>query len=131
MAATAPWSIKGIDAKTRKMVKSQAQKSDMTMGEWLSDAVNMAVLKQYIAAPEIEYEDQKNDNKFNAKQNADTYQNVDTMKNSSNRARYSRKHNHLNPAPHGYDSHPEKQVSKGFNVIENALTDIVDHIELV
>ena len=143
MAATAPWSIKGINIKTRKLVKNQAQKADMTMGEWLSDAVNMAVLKDYIAAPDNQPEDTQTNSKFNAEQNAGKYQNVDTMKNSSNRAKFSREHNHLSPPPNGhsanrehgakngYDNQPEEQASKGFNVIENALNDIVDHIELV
>ncbi|MBL1419483.1 MAG: SEL1-like repeat protein [Alphaproteobacteria bacterium] len=136
MAATAPWSIKGVDPKTRKLVKSHAQKADVTMGEWLSDAVNMAALKDYIAAPDNQSEAPQTNNKFNTEQNADRHQNVDTMKNSSNKAQPSREHNHLSPPKDGYDNQPQhqasqQQASKDFNVIEDALNDIVDHIELV
>ncbi|WP_296816427.1 hypothetical protein [Brevundimonas sp.] len=36
MSAAAPWSVKGIDPKTREVAKDLARRSGMTLGEWLS-----------------------------------------------------------------------------------------------
>jgi localization factor PodJL len=39
MAANAPWSVKGIDPKTRETAKEFARRSGMTLGEWLNQRI--------------------------------------------------------------------------------------------
>ncbi|HEY4029183.1 MAG TPA: peptidoglycan-binding protein [Caulobacteraceae bacterium] len=39
MTSGAPWSVKGIDPKTREMAKDLARRSGMTLGEWLSHVI--------------------------------------------------------------------------------------------
>lgn len=154
MASTAPWSIKGIDIKTRKMVKTQAQLAGVTMGEWLSDAVNLAVIEDY-QAEQIEVEQVKmagagkNNRQFFTNQSKQSptetrnsiknnqnsskfnvHQSADIMKNTPFKAKFSHKHNHLNRPSSEYSDQVEQQLSNGFTTIETALTDIVDHIDL-
>ena len=50
MASNAPWSVKGIDPKTRETAKEFARRSGMTLGEWL----NQRILEEGGAAPEPE-----------------------------------------------------------------------------
>lgn len=166
MASPKAWSIKGVEAKTRKMVKDQAKAAGITMGEWLSDAVNMAVMEEYAAQQYQEqqqetnytenYEDVKmtgtggghsqmfanltqeyeterpNTSSINntQKNNNNAYKSAENMKNSRNRTSQSRNQTTYNRPTGGYAPRPEEQISSGFSVIENALTDIVDHIEI-
>lgn len=39
MTAAAPWSVKGIDPKTREIAKDLARRSGMTLGEWLTHVI--------------------------------------------------------------------------------------------
>ncbi len=39
MSASAPWSVKGIDAKAREVAKDLARRSGMTLGEWLNHMI--------------------------------------------------------------------------------------------
>ncbi len=39
MTASAPWSVKGIDAKAREVAKDLARRSGMTLGEWLNQMI--------------------------------------------------------------------------------------------
>ena len=39
MTSGAPWSVKGIDPKTREIAKDLARRSGMTLGEWLSHVI--------------------------------------------------------------------------------------------
>jgi len=39
MSAGAPWSVKGIDPKTREIAKDLARRSGMTLGEWLNHMI--------------------------------------------------------------------------------------------
>src|ERR1700749_13903 len=39
MTSGAPWSVKGIDPKTREMAKDLARRSGMTLGEWLTHVI--------------------------------------------------------------------------------------------
>jgi localization factor PodJL len=39
MSASAPWSVKGIDAKARSVAKELARRSGMTLGEWLNQMI--------------------------------------------------------------------------------------------
>jgi localization factor PodJL len=39
MASNAPWSVKGIDPKTRETAKEFARRSGMTLGEWLNQRI--------------------------------------------------------------------------------------------
>ncbi len=39
MTASAPWSVKGIDAKAREVAKDLARRSGMTLGEWLNHMI--------------------------------------------------------------------------------------------
>ena len=39
MAASAPWSVKGIDPKAREIAKDLARRSGMTLGEWLNQVI--------------------------------------------------------------------------------------------
>ncbi len=39
MSASAPWSVKGIDAKAREVAKDLARRSGMTLGEWLNQMI--------------------------------------------------------------------------------------------
>ena len=39
MAASAPWSVKGIDPKAREVAKDLARRSGMTLGEWLNQMI--------------------------------------------------------------------------------------------
>jgi localization factor PodJL len=39
MASNAPWSVKGIDPKTREAAKDHARRSGMTLGEWLNQRI--------------------------------------------------------------------------------------------
>jgi localization factor PodJL len=39
MAASAPWSVKGIDPKTREAAKESARRAGMTLGEWLNQRI--------------------------------------------------------------------------------------------
>ena len=134
MTSSTPWSIKGIDSETRKIVKQHARKANQTMGEWLSNAVNTAshdgsqnrldgldspifsnLKKEFIA------DDTDN---FNASGNAENMRNLrhDARLNRTNSRR-----NSLLGRPDAEDSH---YIANDFSVIEDALTDIVDHIEL-
>ena len=38
-AAAAPWSVKGIEPKARKIAKDLARRSGMTLGEWLNTII--------------------------------------------------------------------------------------------
>ncbi|MGL1920705.1 MAG: peptidoglycan-binding protein [Hyphomicrobiales bacterium] len=163
MTSPKAWSVKGVDAKTRQMVKDQAKESGVTMGEWLSDAVNMAVMEEFDAQqyqteqhqPE-EYEEQqmtgtggygqmfsnlvreypnarpdvKNTNNTQQNTNNNAYQSADNMRNSRVRTKATRNQTAFNRPAASYAPRPEEHITNGFNVIENALTDIVDHIEL-
>src|ERR1700742_112790 len=40
MSAGAPWSVKGIDPKTREIAKDLARRSGMTLGEWLTHVIS-------------------------------------------------------------------------------------------
>ena len=42
MTSNTPWSVKGINPETREMVKLQARVAGVTMGEWLSNAIENA-----------------------------------------------------------------------------------------
>jgi len=39
MTSAAPWSVKGIDPKTREIAKDLARRSGMTLGEWLTHVI--------------------------------------------------------------------------------------------
>src|SRR5215469_13710118 len=39
MTSGAPWSVKGIDPKTREIAKDLARRSGMTLGEWLTQVI--------------------------------------------------------------------------------------------
>src|SRR3954471_15356605 len=39
MTAASPWSVKGIDPKTREIAKDLARRSGMTLGEWLTHVI--------------------------------------------------------------------------------------------
>src|SRR5437868_1979665 len=39
MTSGAPWSVKGIDPKTREIAKDLARRSGMTLGEWLTHVI--------------------------------------------------------------------------------------------
>ena len=39
MSASAPWSVKGIDAKAREVAKDLARRNGMTLGEWLNQMI--------------------------------------------------------------------------------------------
>src|ERR1700748_2815869 len=39
MTAGGPWSVKGIDPKTREIAKDLARRSGMTLGEWLTQII--------------------------------------------------------------------------------------------
>lgn len=39
MSASAPWSVKGIDAKAREVAKDLARRSGLTLGEWLNQMI--------------------------------------------------------------------------------------------
>ncbi len=155
MTSATPWSIKGIDRETRKKVKQHANDAGVTMGEWLSTAVDIAIdeteasedaeqsikldnesfkmtenleASQIQDCPEDSFylagEELQNFNDFNAKQTAET------MKYSRNNTSNNTRTRHDKRTNYDYSNRSERHVSSGFNVIENALTDIVDHIEL-
>ncbi len=50
MKPGAPWSIKGVDADAREIAKAKARASDMTLGQWLNQAIADAD-KPPVAAP--------------------------------------------------------------------------------
>lgn len=50
MKPGAPWSIKGVDADAREIAKTKARASDMTLGQWLNQAISEAD-KPAVAAP--------------------------------------------------------------------------------
>lgn len=50
MKPGAPWSIKGVDADAREIAKAKARASDMTLGQWLNQAISEAD-KPAVAAP--------------------------------------------------------------------------------
>lgn len=57
MSASAPWSVKGIDAKAREVAKDLARQSGMTLGEWLNQMIldgqdpSAAIASAQAAAP--------------------------------------------------------------------------------
>ena len=40
MSGAAPWSVKGIEPRTREAAKDLARRSGMTLGEWLSEMIS-------------------------------------------------------------------------------------------
>lgn len=186
MASNTPWSIKGVDSKTRKIIKTQAHKAGVTIGVWLADTVNMAIMQEYAAEQkhaeqqaqmqenqQVEFEQDlqmtgtggaqvtpngaMNSRKYtNSSPHSQTkppyadpppnlnrqnfnqpnfiefnlHQNVATMKNSRNRMRHNQNDGNYDNATGGFRSQADNQVTNGFGIIENALTDLVDHIEL-
>lgn len=51
MTSGAPWSVKGIDPKTREIAKDLARRSGMTLGEWLTHVIAEDTAEGAIAAP--------------------------------------------------------------------------------
>ena len=46
MSNKTPWSVKGINADTRKAVKVAAKEAGQTVGQWLTEAILMAASAQ-------------------------------------------------------------------------------------
>lgn len=52
MSNNSPWSVKGINADTRKAVKVAAKEAGVTVGQWLTEAILMAASAQLRNADE-------------------------------------------------------------------------------
>jgi len=51
MSAGAPWSVKGIDPKTREIAKDLARRSGMTLGEWLNHMITSGEAEDETVTP--------------------------------------------------------------------------------